>query len=431
MDPQQPKHSQIAIDPQHQTPKVDSSPAEDQQPATPESPKAQEIRDACGDADVSLLVALASSNGGLLNDDLRKAAWPILLGSRSSNESEFDEVGAEVGGEWKSLPAHKDEAQVGLDVDRSFVYYPNDSSSLPLDTLRGQLSTLILSVLRTHPSLSYFQGYHDIAQVLLLVLGPSSSPPALARLSLLRIRDFMLPSLSGAVTQLHLLPALLRAADPALAPYLPPNPFWAISALLTLYAHDVQSYTHITRLFDFILAAPATASLYLFTAVVRARRDDLLDIDPGDHDMLHVTLTKLPAHRQLDMDDLIEDACVLLKRHPPSSLGRAWRAVSSKSALKTVMVGAPDVVAQSLEDGEAWLAEQTRQADRQARMHALYMSVSKTAWRWRRPAAFGLTLAVAVVAVFLGRGDDIANRKRMFGTALISMWKTLGGTTRN
>jgi hypothetical protein len=33
-------------------------------------------------------------------------------------------------GSWKSLPKHRDEDQVRLDVDRSFIYYPNGGSWL-------------------------------------------------------------------------------------------------------------------------------------------------------------------------------------------------------------------------------------------------------------------------------------------------------------
>ena len=64
--------------------------------------------------------------------------------------------------------------------------------------------------------LSYFQGYHDIVQVLLLVLGEDESAPAVARLSMLRIRDYMLPSLSPAVKHLQLIPAIIQKADKAL-----------------------------------------------------------------------------------------------------------------------------------------------------------------------------------------------------------------------
>ena len=35
------------------------------------------------------------------------------------------EKGAEESGPWQSLPRHRDEDQVQLDVDRSFIYYPD------------------------------------------------------------------------------------------------------------------------------------------------------------------------------------------------------------------------------------------------------------------------------------------------------------------
>jgi hypothetical protein len=126
---------------------------------------------------------------------------------------------------WESLPPHRDEEQVQLDVNRAFVYYPSNHTPKQLDARKGQLSNVIVEVLRRHPKLSYFQGYHDIVQVLLLVLGPDDSPNAVRRLSLLRIRDFMLPSMSGSMPHLHLLPSILYAADRELFQLLPPQPF--------------------------------------------------------------------------------------------------------------------------------------------------------------------------------------------------------------
>ena len=31
---------------------------------------------------------------------------------------------------WKELPAHKDEGQVALDVNRAFVYYPKNGTNI-------------------------------------------------------------------------------------------------------------------------------------------------------------------------------------------------------------------------------------------------------------------------------------------------------------
>lgn len=126
-------------------------------------------------------------------------------------------------------------------------------------------------MLRQHPALCYFQGYHDIVQVLLLVLGADAAVPAVARLSVLRIRDFMLPTMAGAVSHLHLLPHILYAADPELYRHLlgaaKPTPFFALSATLTLYAHVIEDYADIARLFDYLLASEAAVPVYLFVVV--------------------------------------------------------------------------------------------------------------------------------------------------------------------
>lgn len=137
-----------------------------------------------------------------------------------------------------------------------------------LDQRKEELYNVIVGVLRTYPFLCYFQGYHDIAQVFLLVLGQADAQTAVSRLSLLRIRDFMLPTLSGAVAQLQLLPNILRAVDPILERHVSATqPFFALASTLTLYAHDIEDYGDIARLFDFLLATEAAMSLYLFASV--------------------------------------------------------------------------------------------------------------------------------------------------------------------
>ena len=106
-------------------------------------------------------------------------------------------------------------------------------------------------------------------QVLLLVLGAEAAPAAAARLSLLRIRDFMLPTMTGALSHLQLLPAILKAADAELFGHLSETaPFYfALPATLTLYAHEIQEYGDIARLFDYLLTNEAVVSIYLYATV--------------------------------------------------------------------------------------------------------------------------------------------------------------------
>ena len=123
-------------------------------------------------------------------------------------------------------------------------------------------------MLRQHPLLHYFQGYHDIVQVLLLVLGVNAAMPACASLSVLRIRDFMLPTMAGTEPHLRLFKDIVYAVDPLLAQHLrQTEPFFALAATLTLYAHEIEEYGDIARLFDFLLANEAAMSLYLYAAV--------------------------------------------------------------------------------------------------------------------------------------------------------------------
>jgi hypothetical protein len=77
---------------------------------------ADEIRTACAAKDVTSVISQTVQKDGLLHDDLRKLAWPLLLGCTDDGAAYQ---------EWKDLPPHKDEEQVDKDVDRSFVNYPN------------------------------------------------------------------------------------------------------------------------------------------------------------------------------------------------------------------------------------------------------------------------------------------------------------------
>lgn len=103
------------------------------------SHKVDRILAACEDPhDLDHLIRLATSTDGLINDEVRKVACkslaemkrryfltlaatqgPLLLGYRSEESGS-----AGFARSWRDLPRHKDEDQVELDVNRSFIYYP-------------------------------------------------------------------------------------------------------------------------------------------------------------------------------------------------------------------------------------------------------------------------------------------------------------------
>ncbi|BCR84174.1 TBC domain-containing protein [Aspergillus chevalieri] len=342
--------------------------------------KADAIRRACDLGDLDALVSYARSDGGFLRDDLRQLAWPILLrchqGRRDDNK------------DWNELQRHADEDQVQLDVHRSFVYYPSGTDE-ELSKKKDELSNVITKVLRNYPYLCYFQGYHDIVQVLLLVLGEKQAAPAVTQVSLFRIRDYMLPSLNPSLKHLQIIPAIIERADPGLRQHLSDvRPFFALPATLTLYAHDIQEYSDIARLFDFLLAHEPVVPIYLFAAIILSRKKELLEIPVDEPEMLHFTLSKLPY--PLNLDGLIQSAVKLFNDYPPESLPfGAWKQIPACSVLKSSRHPFRE---QKAEDAIKLFDQQTRQL----RNDELRKKALGLLWAHRK------AIGSVAVAVFVG-----------------------------
>jgi hypothetical protein len=291
---------------------------------------------------------------------------------------------------------------------------------------------VILDVLRRHPALCYFQGYHDIVQVFLLVLGAQDAPAAVARLSLLRIRDFMLSTLDPAISQLELLRPIFRAADPELYHHMPKSqPSFALAGTITMFAHNIQDYKDITRLFDFFLARHAVMPIYLFAAVVLSKREELLEIEKEDEDILYVMLGRLPE--PFDVEFHIARTLELYERMPPESL-RSWEwwKLSSSSVLKA-SANITDVHQLTLEDGEKLFAQQEKdvqreQALKRAAKNVLY--IRRRFWYYRRFGYVGLAVIVGAYALHLGRNGGSGNtRLPLFGPLGDLVRRFIGSST--
>lgn len=268
-----------------------------------------------------------------------------------------------------------------------------------MQSRKTTLYNLIVKVLRVNSMLHYFQGYHDIAQVFLLVLGEQTAFTAVSRVSLLRIRDYMLSSLGPSTRHLQLIPAILKCIDPVLAQHLSETPpYFALSSVLTLYAHEIQRYADIARLYDFILAHEPVMTVYLFVALIVYRRTELLEIE--DQDMLLFILSKLP--QPLDLQALVDKSLEIFKAHPPETLpGRAWRDISSSSVLKT---SRHNLQTQTLDQARALFRLQSQQLTREELAARVMKHVNKNR---RSIISFGATVLVGVLSYYLRKsGND-------------------------
>ncbi|KIO25377.1 hypothetical protein M407DRAFT_210643 [Tulasnella calospora MUT 4182] len=311
-----------------------------------------EVRFAIARNDWNQLRTLSLQPGGF-GVEGRKEAWPYLLHATAAAGSTSDRSGspelehdpstsqennssasqsldvlpdhstehdAEEPGS-KEVP-HPDERQVGLDTDRSFVMYPTDNA-LKKSTRKMQLHNLIVAILRKRRKLSYFQGFHDVISVLYLTLHDSHEN---LELDSTRPSELLLscdygtlweavwnPSLvtcgrlvpghrreeDRLTLHLRLLQRLFRAADPALADVIEqssPQPYFALSNLLTLFSHDVPTLPLIQRIFDYLLCRSPIYAIYLAAAIVLSRKADIMKLEAeGEDGMMHSILSQLPA----------------------------------------------------------------------------------------------------------------------------------------
>ncbi|CAN3362818.1 hypothetical protein DICA3_E04434 [Diutina catenulata] len=263
----------------------------------------------------------------------RRRRWRHLLklppSSYTSDLVEFSTI---------DLPPHPDEEQVALDVDRSFTaisHHPQlmlGSTSVHMSyttvwspqevrNLRNRLKTLVISLLRHHPCLHYYQGFHDVASIVLLVCpeGSSDGFDILQSLTTNYLRDFMLSGIGLTTAHLRLILVLLETIDPELFAVLAPlsgyDFFPAISSIITLFAHDLSSINQILRVWDFILETGTfLATQYVYVAALMEIRDDFLD--QKDEDMIHSLASPAKLLQGADVEHIVDVARTLYDKNP-------------------------------------------------------------------------------------------------------------------
>ncbi|KAK0480718.1 rab-GTPase-TBC domain-containing protein [Armillaria novae-zelandiae] len=240
--------------------------------------------------------------------------WPKLLNVPDGAHQDISEL--------DDLPSHTDERQIRLDTDRSFVLYPVDTRD-DKESLQAELNQLLVAIFRKRPKLNYFQGYHDIISVLFLTLPPEIQFSCAEKMSLHRVRDSMGHGLEPILGLLRVTQRLLRLADSSYGELLERNsplPFYALSNLITLFSHDMPTLHLIQHVFDYLLCRPPIVIVYLATAIILSRKDEVRRLQEEDEEgMMHSLLSGLP--NITDEYPSLEESILKTEEDPSFSVG--------------------------------------------------------------------------------------------------------------
>ncbi|KAK5855003.1 hypothetical protein PBY51_005144 [Eleginops maclovinus] len=353
--------------------------------------------------DIETLRRAAASKGGLLTDELRRKVWPKLL-----NINVYDlphKPGRDV------RENHKDFNQVVLDVTRSMKRFPKGMPASERAVLQEQMTDIILEVLKRTPQLHYYQGYHDVAVTLLLVVGERMTIAMLDTLSNHHLRDFMDPTMDSTKHILNYLMPILEQVDRELHDFMiraEVGTIFALSWLITWYGHVLSDFKHTMRLYDFFLASHPLMPIYLAATIVLHREKEVKKTE-CDMAMVHHLLSRIP--QDLPYELLIGQAQDLFDQYPPSLLAkraalqpRKSLSISTFQAFQLATLHQrPDTVLQRLTKAQG--SSTSRQAPRQSGLEAALPQEQGRLWgkgnRMVKMAVWGLsaTLGAAVFAV--------------------------------
>ena len=227
------------------------------------------------------------SDEGLVNDEIRERAWPILLGINPFLDSYLNELYKQNVIDWMHLDPntfHKDADQVQKDVDRSFNTLYSTSSCYhhkgkSVEDLKKRLFKLIMLVLKAIPQSNYYQGYHDVALMALLHFSDDcSSFKFLYMLTLKYLRDHMMSGIHPTIVQLNLIPDIMKQIDFQFYLIIQRvNPIYALSSIISLFTHEIENYQDVSIIWDSIfLNDDPQLPIYLYAALLIYYKEDII-----------------------------------------------------------------------------------------------------------------------------------------------------------
>eukprot|EP00658_Telonema_sp_P-2_P066255 TRINITY_DN55310_c0_g1_i1.p1 TRINITY_DN55310_c0_g1~~TRINITY_DN55310_c0_g1_i1.p1 ORF type:complete len:233 (-),score=49.06 TRINITY_DN55310_c0_g1_i1:42-740(-) len=210
---------------------------------------------------------------------------------------------------------YTDYEQLERDASRSLWSYTLGWKERDRKLKRESLMRIMNYVLCQHPELNYYQGFHDICGVCLMVCGERVGAAVAEYVATHHLQHNMLENFDVTMKSLELMFELTRLADPDLHWFLleaSMMPSFAVSWVLTWFSHNLSNTQVVARLFDLFIFNHPLMSVYVSASVLMAMRHPVLQ-GPCEFTAVYSTLQKLP--QDLDMAQLID--CLLYTSPSP------------------------------------------------------------------------------------------------------------------
>ncbi|KAM3138736.1 hypothetical protein pb186bvf_009115 [Paramecium bursaria] len=249
---------------------------------------------------------------GFENQYYRKIVWTKLL---NLNQSEFIHISEHA----------RQYDQLRKDVDRSFNTIIEVKNHKCIDQMRNVLMDILNTVFAQCPHYCYYQGYHDIVSIFILVLGYQDGYKASILAAQYFFRDYLEQDFERSLMpQMKIVSEILRSfardqADQLLFKITNEiqQPMCLIPWILTWYSHSLESIDDICRIWDYLLCSNQQQILYLTAAfiielkhLVIEQEDDLLIV----FQEVFQDLNKRSKYIQIET--ILEQATLLSRKYP-------------------------------------------------------------------------------------------------------------------
>lgn len=286
-----------------------------------ESLRIKEIEQALKNKDVYELRKL--SRHGFVNNDLRKKVWPLLLGVTDNENNKMNE----------SQQQHNNNNnysdQIKKDIVRSMYHFDVTKKFSNSEREREQkaLERILNGIFGRNADMHYTQGFNDLCSVFYIVCGEDLGQKLSSNLAQRHQRDMTRSDMSVYSFVLKLLFPLLSLVDNDLFVALQRNhisAIFALSWLLTWFAHNIESFEQISRCFDYFLSTHPLMPLYFSVALILKCKERLLCIEDIDQAQIHEFFQEYDWRNIKNYDAIIAESDAIFYRFPPHDLFRTY-----------------------------------------------------------------------------------------------------------